>query len=121
MLMNATKYIYERNRLTENCNIKCVECRLYNKSRLEKGEGYCFKDETMSVAIVEQWSKDCPAETVLSELTKRYPNHEVNVDTLIPTICPSVLNKDYTDKCKGNRGREYLSCKECWNQPVIKE
>ena len=109
--MDAKKYLQEINRLTDNCNISCYECKLHNRI-----SDNCLKDTEESVDIVEQWSKDCPPKTAFDLFKEAFPNYYRNTDGEWPEICPISIDARYKECCKVGSD----DCQECWNRPAIK-
>lgn len=109
--MDAVEFLKERKRLTENCDIKCDDCRL---------QKYCGEISSIEeyVNATEQWSKDCPEETVFSDFVKKFPNFLKDTHSY-PNFCPESLNGKY--KCLCDECAEGEDCVKCWNQPVIKD
>ena len=112
--MDAKIYLRELVRLTEKCNMDCEDCRLFNNM-----EGGCDIEDECNVDIIEQWAKDCPADTVLDVFKRHYPNFKKDKFGS-PQTCPNGLNARYEQFCESSFESDY-DCVACWNQPAIVE
>ena len=66
----------------------------------QKGEAICFKLEEIDTEIVEQveqWAKEHPVKTRMSEFLKQWPDAEIGDDGL-PSVAPCQLYKDMEEK-----------------------
>ena len=107
--MNAITFLQERSRLTNNCNIKCEECRLSTENN---GKLYSCRDLELCVSIVQQWSEDCPQKTYKDVFLKAFPNAKLS-ETGAPSGCLDNLGILTVPNCS-----KFKSCLECWNQAV---
>lgn len=108
--MDAVEMLKEKARLTKNCNMDCVDCRLHrtNNDVNFHCEDLPREDPQKYVEIIEQWSKDCPKQTYLSKLLEVFPYIELDENGVPVHICPSALGlKDLMCSEK---------CIDCWNQ-----
>lgn len=100
-MMDAVKYLKERERMCDSYNNMCdgcgfgkvPQCNLTEKDNPEK-----------AVEIVEKWSSEHPAKTRQSELLKAFPNAEIENGVAI--TCPKSLDKNV--ECE-----TLNSCVEC--------
>lgn len=112
--MDAITYLKEKSRLTNGCKINCAECKLGMEEEYDCEDFENAHPEKV-IAIIEQWAKDCPEETVLDDFKKNYPQALLDGDGTPLQSCPFRLNPKYKE-C-----REFANiCKACWNQPAIK-
>ena len=92
----------------------------------QKGEAICFKLEEIDTEIVEQveqWAKEHPVKTRMSEFLKMFPNARIESDGM-PSICPIVVDKRYYNKdddvlCCLVRDEE--KCRKCRRDFWLKE
>lgn len=103
--MDAITYLREKERLTKNCSIKCIECQL---SCFKNGASMnCIAFQSSfpgkAVEIVEKWSNEHPVKTRQSEFLKIFPDTKLN-DEGVPDICPA----DLTFICD-----EGINCDRC--------
>ena len=117
-MMDAVKFIEERNRMCKSFDAGCTGCPAFNVC---EDETCCVVDQestldaTTQVAMVEAWSAAHPRKTRQSEFLKQWPDAMVYSDGVLD-IYPCILEKARRcDKC--NNG-----CTECrhefWNQVV---
>ena len=107
--MDALKYLEEKKRMTDECRIKCNECLLAERETCAVME---ILYPEICIEIVEQWSKENPVRTYLSDLLEKYPSIPMSSDKTYPKgICPSSLGlKNIEGKCCTSL------CKVCWSQ-----
>ena len=108
--MDALMYFKEKKRLAKDCEIVCSDCRL---GATLNGKDYgcsSLEDEypEQAVAIIEQWSKDCPEETYRSHFLKSYPKANFN-------FCQRFVFGG-AEPCLSE-----MSCADCWDQPYKEE
>lgn len=106
--MDAIKYFKEKKRMTNDCNIDCIDCKL---SKFSNGtEKLCRKFELEhpeeAIAIVEKWAEEHPPKTRQSEFLKLIPNADVDKDGVLD-ICPRSVERLFEYQCN-NR-----ICSEC--------
>ena len=109
--MDAVEMLKEKTRLTKKCTINCDDCRL--DARHTGYELNCVElsrmDPEQYVAIIEQWSKECPKQTYLSKLLEIFPGTVLEADGTPACICPNELGLKDFEFCGQN-------CIDCWNQ-----
>ena len=108
--MDAIKYFKEKKRMTNDCTINCMDCKLnhfYNgtKKFCKKFE---FEHPEKAIAIVEKWAEEHPSKTRQSEFLKLFPKVEINNEGTI-NICPKVTERIY--RCSYNERK--VDCDEC--------
>lgn len=83
--MDAVEFLKALGRLCNNyfCDDNCP---LINSCADESDDGY-----VRQVQIVEQWAKEHPVKTRMSEFLKQWPDAEIGDDGL-PSIAPCQLN-----------------------------
>ena len=111
--MNAMEFLTERSRLTNDCTIKCQECRL---STWNNKKGCSCSDlehqyPELCVSIVQQWSEDCPQKTYKDVFFAAFPNAKLS-ETGEPSGCLNNLGI-LTVNCE-----TFKNCLECWSQAV---
>ena len=89
--MDAVEFLKARSRMC-NDNVCEGDCPLF----------YCCNDRINDnmvklVSIVEQWAKEHPVKTRMSEFLKMFPNARIESDGM-PSICPIVVDKRYHNK-----------------------
>ena len=117
--MDFAEYMKNKARMVKmdsdgNCGIKCESCPL---GGLNNGkEMYCKSFERLypkdAAAIVEEWAKQNPEKTYLSEFYSHYPYARDGGEG-IPFCCPYDLYGHMNIECP-----EHLTCLECWSRPV---
>ena len=109
---NTINFFKEKERLTKNCNIACVECPFYRKNNgMDVGCNILIRHHTeKAVEILQKWSEENPVKTRLDDFKEKYPNYfrETKDDT--PNVCCRYLG--YIDKCP------LTKCSKCWNMPL---
>ena len=122
--MDAIEFLREKERMCDyfreknQYNLsKCAGCNIHEKIR--DGEiTTCFtfarRQPNEIVKIVEEWAKEHPVKTRLSEFKKLFPNYNYPSD--LPRACVRVF--DCTATCRTN-------CHECkkkfWFTPIEEE
>ena len=107
--MDAIKYLKEKARMTEKCNILCSDCELFGEHLGRTFDCTVLEKDypEKAVEIVEKWSKEHPQKTYLSDFLEKYPKAKIDAYEDAPCCCVEELG--YIEKCTiGN-------CKECWN------
>lgn len=64
------------------------------------------------IEIVQKWSDEHPAKTLLDDLKEKYPNYQKSFKDGTPSICPYKLGYEDSGNCPAD------TCKECWNRPL---
>ena len=115
--MDAVQMLKEKVRLTEDCAIECVDCRLHrtNNDMNFHCEDLLRENPETYVKIIEDWSKYCPKKTYLSKLLETFPGTRLTVEDNIPPFCPEELGLKNIEKCQDCNADNEL-CIECWNQ-----
>lgn len=87
---------------------------MYTKSRKET-----YIRASVTVAKVERWLKNNPANTRALQFFKQYPD-AVKASDGYPAVYPCMMNKKYIDeKVKGCYGGECLKCRdEYWGKEI---
>lgn len=108
--MDAMEFLTERARMCGNYSPHCGDCPLSkeNCSYIRKTK----EQEEKVIAIVEQWSKEHPKKTRMSEFLKQYPNAPISEVDGLPDMGPCLL--DWTLHKESICGK--LSCSECREQ-----
>lgn len=116
--MDAIRYFEIKKRMTNDCNIDCIDCKL---SRFKNGtmkfcKNFEFEHPKKAIAIVEKWAKKHPVKTRMSDFLEKFPRAEVlkyGYDEYVD-ICP--VSIDTTRTCPDG---ECKNCKlEYWNEEV---
>ena len=112
--MNAITFLQERSRLTNNCAIKCEECRLstWNNGKECSCSDLEHQYSELCVSIVQQWSEDCPQRTCKDVFLEAFPNAKMS-ERGEPSCCLGDLGTFEAIDCS-----KFNSCLECWNQAV---
>ena len=88
-MMDAVKYLKERERMCDSYNNMCDGCGFGKVSKCNRPEE---DNPEKAVEIVEKWSSEHPAKTRQSELLKAFPNAEIKNG--IAVACPKSLDKN---------------------------
>lgn len=104
--MDAIKYFQEKNRLTKDCGIFCVDCKLNCQQRCGELE---MNEPEKAVKIIEQWGKDCPEENYKNYFLKVFPRAKLTAEGY-PHLC--VEDAFGTPASCGN-----YNCCQCWDKP----
>lgn len=70
--------------------------------------------KNIAIQIIEQYRKEHPIKTYLSDFLEKYLNAELKEDGTPKNICPSDLGFEDIDKKEHCCNR----CVECWNQKL---
>lgn len=107
---NIISFFDERDRLTKNCNIACVECPFYSKNNgMDVGCSRLIRLHTeRAVEILQKWSEENPVKTRLDDFKEKYPNHKKNGDGYPVSCC---LCLGYAQDCDNE-------CDKCWDMPL---
>ena len=99
--MDAVEFLKALGRLCNN--YLCGDnCPLIDSCDDESDDGYVRK-----VQIVEQWAKEHPEKTRMSEFLKMWPDAEIGDDGY-PSVAPCQLYKDMEEKDENG-----VCCKNC--------
>ena len=102
-MMDAKTYLKERNRMTEQCSIICLDCPLYkdnNGKSLDYADLENLHPDT-AISIVEEWSKEHPVIT-----------NKDKFDEIANKIM-NTFDCDISDlECRGDRIVPKLLCKK---------
>ena len=114
--MDAVKYLKEAFRMCnthdcEECPMKDVvygfPCEIIN-------EGIHIENIDECVSIVEEWAAKNPVKTRQSEFLKMFPNAEINDETGVIDLCPTILGEKM-NCCENGIPRSCIECeKEYW-------
>lgn len=112
-MLNAVEYLREKERMTNGCIANnCINCPLSHRNN--GIEDICVKLEAKypekAVEIVENWSKEHPVKTYLSDFLEKYPNAIRDNDGTPKSCVNNLYNTDPDCVC--------LDCDECWNRPL---
>lgn len=107
-------YFKEKNRMTNNCKIRCSDCSL------ESDTIDCFQFEMdypqKAIKIVQKWSDEHPQKTILDDFLDKFPNAVLNSDGIPEDICCRYLGYKLSFKdCTISDA--HVSCTDCWKQP----
>ena len=108
--MDAVEFLRDFKRMCLSYD-NCTGCELKDDQCIPTEE-VC--DHEKAVRIVEEWAKEHPVKTRLSECKKLFPNASVQEEG-----CPSLCTKffDSTVSCKDSEG--CLECrKKFWLTPI---
>ena len=89
----------------------------------QKGEAICFKLEEIDTEIVEQveqWAKEHPEKTRMSEFLKMWPDAEISDDGL-PSIAPCQLDVRLIDGESPKDCEDRGVCDKCRRDFWLKE
>lgn len=114
-MLTAAEYITTKHRLCA-AGVGCNHCPI-NSKKLEVPTscgGWVATHPDEAVAIVEQWGREHPVKTILTDLLEKYPNIKMGVDGL-PGFCPYELGLESTKGCVGD---DEVECEMCWNKPL---
>lgn len=109
--MDAVEFLKEKERMCES--ISCTRCKFiyFDNDDASICSEYMRNHPEEFVKEVEQWSKENPKQTYLSEFLQKYPDACIT-ETNTPVTCLGELYKDI-DNCD-----DYSNCNECWNQEI---
>lgn len=112
-MMTALEFLKAKVRMTQNCNVDCLDCPLsYRNNKTGKScTKFIITSPEKAIEIVENWAKEHPVKTFLSDFFEKYPDAQID-DNGLPNICPYYLGyTDITDEGDCN-----WDCKKCWNR-----
>lgn len=110
---NTVTFFKEKERLTNNCRISCLECPLnlrHNGNNIDCTTLIMSHTEK-AIKILQKWSDENPIKTRKEDFQEKYPNHMKERHGR-PVTCCKFLG--YTDKCP----TQVTNCSECWDMPV---
>jgi len=107
--MDAITYLKEKSRLTQGCEIECINCRIGYDTIGISCEELEEQNPEKAVEIIEQWSKDCPTETYMDKVLAVLPSAKTGM--LNGNLCLQDMFNIEVD-CNNIE-----SCEECWKQP----
>ena len=87
--MDAVKFLKEKARMTNECNILCDDCPVHAYCNHSEG-----KNAERMVAIVEKWAEEHPVKTRQSEFLKMFPNVPNLLDMQISALKIWVKTKE---------------------------
>lgn len=102
-MMDAVKYLKERERMCNSYNNMCDGCGFGKVTKCNRTEE---DNPEKAVEIVEKWSKEHPAKTRQSEILKIIPDATIRNGILITKPCE--VNEKIKDRCK-----KYDYCRDC--------
>lgn len=106
--MDAIEFLRDFRRMCSSYGTICTGCKLKDAHCIPT-ENNC--DHEKVIRVVEEWAKEHPVETRLSEIKKMFPNY--NYPSNLPRACVRVF--DCTVICS-------LNCHECkkkfWLTPI---
>ena len=114
--MDAVEFLRDFRRMCESYGTEgCTGCKLEN---IPCAVTECDCDHKKIIQIVEEWTKEHPAKTRLSEFVKIFPNYQKKEDsTGVPMECIKIF--DQRESCT------FKSCIECqkkfWLTPIEEE
>ena len=116
-MISAAQYLKIKSHMTAMCYIDdCKNCPLdYTNNGLGLScKLFEYKYPKEAVKIVEQWEKEHPIKTYLSDFLEKYPKANLGENGTPKGICPSDLGLEDIDK----EGYDCSRCVECWNQEL---
>lgn len=120
--MDAVEYLKERCRMTQNCNIACLNCPLdrNNNGRDMECSDLESRCPKTAISIVEQWSREHPKKTRQSEFLKHYP--DAKIEDGIIRICPKMMKKDFNLHLCGNNQEICRKCRSnYWLAEIVED
>ena len=112
--MNAVEFLRDFRRMCSSYGDTCSGCE-FQSAECAPTEEDC--DHEKLVRVVEEWAKEHPVKTRLSEFKKLFPNASVQEEGYID-LCIKFF--DSTVNCKDSKG-----CHECkkkfWLTPIEEE
>lgn len=118
--MDAVEYLKERCRMTQNCNIACLNCPLdrNNNGRDMECSDLESRCPKTAISIVEQWSREHLIKTRQSEFLKLFPDAKLDSNG-ISMIAPCHIEANLRDS---EMCGKMTSCPECrkayWGEEV---
>lgn len=116
-MITALEYLKIKNRMTNTCKINCDDCAFYFENSGENigCRRFELKFPERVIEIVEQWGKEHPEKTFLSDFLEKYPNAELGEDGTPESICPSSLG---LENIKNKTECYSDDCIACWKQEL---
>ena len=112
-MMTALEFLKAKVRMTQNCNVDCLDCPLsYRNNKTGKScTKFIITSPEKAIEVVENWAKEHPVKTFLSDFLEKYPNASMDADGM-PNVCP--IDLGYSD----TPDKEFcgMDCKKCWNR-----
>lgn len=109
--MDVVEFLRDFRRMCSSYGGSCIGCGLRGAECTPTGKN-C--DHEKVIRVVEEWAKEHPVETRLSEIKKLFPNY--NYPSHLPRACVRVF--DCTVICR-------INCHECkkkfWLTPIKEE
>ena len=102
-MMDAVKYLKEREIMCDSYNKMCDGCGFGKVPKCNRTEE---DNPEKAVEIVEKWSSNHPAKTRQSEILKIIPDATIRNGILITKPCE--VNEKIKDRCK-----KYDYCRDC--------
>ena len=114
--MDAIEYLKIKNRMTQNCNINCFDCPLSykNTKTSESCTEFIRTYPEKAIEIVENWAKEHPVKTFLTDFLEKYPKALMDSDNTPLNICTYSLGYIELKDC-------IHDCTKCWNTELITE
>lgn len=114
-MMTAIEYLRAKQRMTKKCTMICNECPF----SINNNASGCFcldferNNAEKAIEIVENWAKQHPIKTFLTDFKEKYPNAPMDTNGT-PNCCPHDLG--YTDNA--DKDDCNMDCKDCWNREL---
>lgn len=113
--MDAVEFLRDFRRMCSSYGSTCAGCKLED-ALCRPTENNC--DHEKVIRVVEEWAKEHPAKTRLSEFVKLFPNASVAQIDGCPGSCIKIF--DLTVNCEDSK--ECLDCKKkFWLTPIEEE
>lgn len=110
--MGAVEFLRDFRRMCSSYGTICTGCKLKDAHCIPTEKNFDHKEV---IRVVEEWAKEHPEKTRLSEFLKMFPNSSICDDFPIP--CPTDFDRN--EKC------ELKSCIDCkkrfWLTPIEEE
>lgn len=122
-MMDAIKFIEERNRMCESFGTKCKGCPAFNDNENEMNCEVSVTstlDATAQIAIVEKWSAEHQRKTRQSVFLEQYPETALDEYGVI-TICPmdiSTIHRNSDGLCRYTESLCMDCRREFWMQEI---
>lgn len=116
-MMDAIKFIEERNRMCESFGTGCIGCPAYDESRCVVSSASTL-DAKEQVAIVEKWSAEHPRKTRQDVFLEQCPEAPIDKYGCV-MVCPKSFSSVFRNKYGNCEGRKCFDCRrEYWMQEV---
>ena len=120
-MMDAIKFIEERNRMCKSFDVSCEECPACDDTLHCLIGQKSTLDILEQIDIVEKWSAAHPLKTRQSVFLEQYPEAELTKDGAI-SICPIAVSSAYRTKTGGCASPARPQCAFCrrefWMQEI---